>query len=119
MTLGPQSRSALQPAGTTQAVGRDAGLAVDFRQRPVRMSLTGVFDKDSTEVLRCILDGLLAGRPERLVVDVAGLTSMHHAGPSPLLQARRVAAQWGGVLQVEHPAADGRFGVPAGAEPPC
>ncbi|MFI7543472.1 STAS domain-containing protein [Actinoplanes sp. NPDC049599] len=73
-------------------------------ERAVRIAVIGEIDLSTAEELFADLLGvILAGRPQHIEVDLAGVTFLDCRGLGVLVVARRVAARAGGRLRITGP----------------
>lgn len=80
-------------------------LTVETRgeQAQVTVAVRGVVDVAAVPLLRVVLDAVLARRPERVVIDVAGMAFIDSAGLLTLVAARRRLAARRAVLVLRDP----------------
>lgn len=116
---GPQPGVAVASCSGDPADGAElARLSADYRHRPAVLTLTGQFDLASAGMTRAALDRLRTRVPDRVDVDVQGVTFIDCAGLDPLLCYQQDAGPGQLRLRGSSPAVDRLLRALAGAAAP-
>ena len=87
----------------TTPTGEDLAVETSREGSTVTVRVRGEVDPGSAPLLRAVLDGVYAARPERVDLDLSGVTYLDSSSLGTLVAARRRLASQHAVLAVRRP----------------